>query len=104
MKMILLPLDLINLILSFLSVEEDIYLLQFKPHLVPCYKINWKAEFFLSLSALQHVRFIYPLYTSSATTINNRSLYKQSKQYYETVISKTTQLGPVLLLRKGDST
>ena len=88
----ILPVDLINSILSFVSVEEDIYLLQFTQDLTPCYKINWKADFFISLASLQHVRFIYPLYNSSPTQVNNRALYIQSKQYYESVISTKSRV------------
>ena len=87
-----LPLDVINLIVSFLAFEEDLYMLQFTQDLTPCYRLNWKADFFMSLAALQHVRYLYPLYASLPTQINNRALYTQSKQYYETVIASRSRV------------
>ena len=77
-----LPLDIMNHILSFNHTNDELYLLYFKSNGETYYKINWNADFLTELNALQHVRFIYPLYSSSVTLVNNRALYTQAKQYY----------------------
>ena len=84
-----LPIDIMNYILSFNYNNDELYFSYFESTGEPCYKINWNADFLTQLDALQHVRFIYPLYSSSVTLINNRALYTQAKQYYNCFLRKS---------------
>jgi len=77
-----------NHILSFNHTNDELYLLYFKPNGETYYKINWNADFLTELNAVQYVRFIYPLYNTTITLVNNMALYTQSKQYYYIFFAK----------------